>query len=263
MKRMNFTFNQTLERNPNSLNGLIPLKNIFSKRSLSLIFLFFSVFSMQNLHAQNECTWESPIQIGSTNGDGDNPGELPPVSYTIGDPDGIGDGGLAGVSLTDPLDIKIKFWGDMDGSDEGFKVNIDGNIFDSGNFGGANPTLSNPQIVTFTLTAAEATAALSDGEIEITYDNFESNWSSAMNGNNQFFAQVQAFSIDYEFTFNSQIFIACEAENAIDLTQFITGQGSTAFDNFSGTGVIGGNSFDPSVAGEGIHLVNYNFECED
>jgi hypothetical protein len=58
MKRMNFTFNQTLERNPNSLNLLIPLKSVFSKGNLRMIacVLFLSFLGINNGQAQaTEC----------------------------------------------------------------------------------------------------------------------------------------------------------------------------------------------------------------
>ena len=140
---------------------------------------------MGRVQAQNTCSWDEPAgTVTSQNFEDDGEDDTPenPASattsftYTIpGNTFAVGDGGLAGVELDADLSIEICFWGDMDGADENFDVTIEGTTAVTIDIQAAT-SAANPFCETFTLTVAEATTALADGQITITYDNLGTDW---------------------------------------------------------------------------------------
>ncbi|MDX1685976.1 MAG: hypothetical protein R3275_12125, partial [Saprospiraceae bacterium] len=230
------------------------------------------------------CTFTAPDQNPPTQAS--QPIGDVPYGGNIGDSDPIGDGGLANVDLPAAVasqDIVICFWGDIDQVadtmpnppvDETWDVEFDGGnvIFADQAPPNAGPwTENNPWCVTYNLSKAQFESDMTDGEIDISYTNWGAAWSGPDNGTNEFFAEVQSVSFDYEFTFTTPSDLdLCIDDPTVDLTMFVSGQtAASALNNFTGTGVSGGNVFDPSAAGAnplpdfGSHDIFYEFVCHD
>ncbi|WP_367391124.1 HYR domain-containing protein [Lewinella sp. LCG006] len=261
------------------------------KHLFTTLFLFLFTCSINLLQAQNTCTWEEPqgtVTNQNFENDGtditpDNPASASTsFSYTIpGNTFSVGDGGLAGVVLDADLDIEICFWGDMNGADENFDVTIEGSSAVTVNVEMAT-SAADPYCQTFTLTIAEASTALADGQITVTYDNLGTDWypqilSPGINlntGSNNFNAQVAAISANYSYAIEDDpIPVFCQAQPNVDLGTYVSGQTATsAFDNFSGNGVlVDGRTLDLSASEieistldrDAINAINYNFICDD
>lgn len=254
-----------------------------------LLFIFLAV-AANPIQAQNSCTWEEDegevtsqnFEEDGTDSTPDNPASASTsFSYTIpGNPAAVGDGGLAGVVLDAGLDIQICFWGDMDQANENFDVTIEGTSPVTVIVGVAT-SAADPYCQTFVVTAAEASAALADGQITVTYDNLGSNWypqsSGGFNiptGTNNFNAQVSEFSGTYSYSIEDDpIPVFCQAQPTVDLGDYVTGQtADSALDNFEGIGVLAdGRTLDPSdveielstLDREAVNSINYNFLCDD
>lgn len=246
---------------------------------------------MGRVQAQNTCSWDEPVgTVTSQNFEDDGEDDTPenPASattsftYTIpGNTFAVGDGGLAGVELEADLSIEICFWGDMDGADENFDVTIEGTTAVTIDIQAAT-SAANPFCETFTLTVAEATTALADGQITITYDNLGTDWypqtdsddENIDTGSNNFNAQVSAISASYSYSIEDDpIPVFCAGQPDVDLGDYVTGQtADSALDNFEGIGVLAdGRTLDLSddeiglstIDEEVVNSINYNFYCDD
>jgi hypothetical protein len=258
---------------------------------LTPLFLFLIICSISSVQAQNSCSWEEPEGTVTTQefeNDGadvtpDNPASsTTSFTYTIpGNTLPVGDGGLAGVVLDSPLEIEICFWGDMDGADENFDVTIEGSGAVTVNIE-ATTSEAVPVCETFTLTIAEATTALADGEITVTYDNLGTDWYPQIllpginlnTGTNEFNAQVSAISAAYSYSIEDDpIPVFCQAQADVDLGTYVSGQTATStFDNFTGNGILAdGRTLDLSspeielstLDRDAVNSINYNFVCDD
>ena len=255
------------------------------------LFLLLSFCSLSLVQAQNTCTWTVPAGSVISQDFEDDATADPLVNEAtattsfstsiIGNTDAVGDGGLVGVVFDSDLVIQICFWGDMDGADENFDVTIEGSTTVTVDI--AIPTFeTDPECRDFTLTPAQATAALADGEITITYDNLGDDWMPQTNsdgtnlstGNNNFNAQVSAFSANYSYAIaDAPIPVFCQAQPDVDLGTYVELQTATStFDNFEGTGVLDdGRTLDLSAVEielstldrEAVNSASYVFTCED
>ncbi|MEL6660904.1 MAG: hypothetical protein AAFR36_30910, partial [Bacteroidota bacterium] len=279
------------------MTPLLPSRSIicdcFTKKKLhlSLPFLLLLITcSLSLLQAQNTCTWEVDEIVTSQDfeDDGeadpqDNPASATTSFTTIipGNTDAVGDGGLVGVIFDADLDIEICFWGDMDGADENFDVTVEELTTVTIDIQAATSEAV-PFCQTFTLTVAQATTALADGEITIIYDNLGDDWFPQTDGDgdnidtgtNNFNAQVSDISADYSYSIaDDPIPVFCQAQADVDLGTYVELQTATStFDNFEGTGVLtDGRTLDLSadeielstLDREAVNSASYIFTCND
>ena len=106
------------------------------------------------------------------------------------------------VTVNTNMTITICFWGDMNNNNETFDVVIAGQTFSTGDFGFV-PTQGSPACVNFVVNAANVQTDIADGDIDIQYTNFGGGWNNNNNGGDEFNAQVQAAS--FEFDINAAI----------------------------------------------------------
>jgi hypothetical protein len=259
----------------------------FQPRHLASLLLFLLV-GLQPLSGQLECTWNEPVQPGNTSRnfeddgtdatpDGDGAANAS-TSFTYiipGNTLGVGDGGVAGVVPDGPITIGIDFSGDMNGgSAERFSVTVEGK---------PAVTVTGSGYRAFQLNVAQATTALANGQITVTYSNFGPDWypqtmmiptpdpdDDAANmvtvnrntGNNNFNAKVRAFSSTYSFNLDLPVSNICRNEilNLGALVEIQTA--NSAENNFYYNGASIGASFDASTAPLGVNTLEYRFVCE-
>ncbi|MEM9835028.1 MAG: HYR domain-containing protein [Bacteroidota bacterium] len=175
------------------------------------------------------------------------------------------------VSLNADLTINICFWGDMDSTAESFDVIIAGITFSSGEFG-FSPTAGAPVCVDYVIPAASAKTDLSDGDIDVTYNNFGAGWTSAAGTTfpDDFNAQITRAELDIDIAvavtnpFNA---IVCQNVAAANVTATPADGTSSGVGTFSITPASAAfteatGNFDPSQADPGVYDVTYDFEFE-
>ena len=253
-----------------------------------LILFLLLLLGTIDLQAQQSfnCTWNEPAQSGTTfrnfEDDGTDPtpdgagaaNALTSFSYTIpGNTLGVGDGGIAGVVPDNPVSIIIDFSGDISSANEQFDVTVEGL---------PTRTVSSPGAQTFTLSVAQATTALANGQITVTYDNFRSDWwpqtmiipdpndedelitVNRYTGNNNFSASVRGFSFSYSFDLDLMMGVNICTNESFDLGALVEFQtAASAKDNFYFNGVYTDSTFYANMGDLGINTIEYRFTCAD
>jgi hypothetical protein len=79
-------------------------------------------------------------------------------------------------TVTSSVVVTICFWGDMNDANKTFNANIAGVSFSTGAFG-STPTEGNPACRDFRVSAGSIEGDLTDGDIDISYDNFGADWT--------------------------------------------------------------------------------------
>ena len=77
---------------------------------------------------------------------------------------------------TDDMEITLCYYGDMNDADERWDVRISGQTFANQGAFGSTTSAGSPRCIDYTVSAANVSNDLSDGDIDIQYLNFEAGW---------------------------------------------------------------------------------------
>jgi hypothetical protein len=181
------------------------------------------------------------------------------------------------VTVTSNVTFTICFWGDMNNNNETFDVTIAGVTFSTGGFG-SSTSVSNPACRLFTVSAANISTSLADGDIDVSYRNFGSGWTippvtDPPNPNppgDEFNAQVQSFMIGFDIEptiANPFGAFVCQNEGLLRFSGTPANGTAGGVGNFSITPASAALNtatgfFNPAAAEPGNYQVTYRFTYE-
>ncbi|MDG1297743.1 MAG: hypothetical protein P8P48_11435, partial [Saprospiraceae bacterium] len=218
---------------------MILSKSVKSKHMLLFIFtlLFFSIeLSAQTVTQSCDFDIRSQTNPSVVTGDGDTAGSLAGLGTSTqvvlianGTNLSVGDGGISGVQLDNQINLYFRvFNSDFDGLDdngdpidETFTIQLDNFSYSISSYGNNTKQINVP--------ANDATAMLTDGQIEVRYTNFGAGWSGADNGDNEFSIEfLNSNNIDYSYAIDTTTVNICLAAGPLDLGAYISGQTATS-----------------------------------